>query len=225
MREPIFTIGHGSHDRETFLALLRIHGITLVVDVRSSPYSRYCPHFCQAPLRQALQAAGIGYLFLGEHLGGQPTAAEFYDQEGHVLYDRLAASAAFGEGLAAVRQHGATTRVALLCGEEDPRHCHRRLLIARVLGESGCQVWHIRGDGRLQSEAELAAGALAPGQQPALPGAAALAVGVREGKKFLRPALGTLHRIFWPPAPGEPSGTDPDALRAGPRCAGHLRGE
>jgi len=159
MGEPIFTIGHGNHDWETFLALLRTHGITLVVDVRSSPCSRYCPHFCQAPLRRALQAAGIGYLFLGRELGGQPAAAEFYDQEGHVLYDRLAASAAFGEGLAAVRRHGATARVALLCGEEDPSHCHRRLLIGRVLGESGCQVWHIRGDGRLQGEAELAAGA------------------------------------------------------------------
>ncbi|MGQ9920934.1 MAG: DUF488 domain-containing protein [Desulfobacca sp.] len=124
----IFTIGHGNHDWETFLALLRTHGITLVVDVRSSPYSRYTPHFSKAPLKQALAAAGIGYLFLGRELGGQSAAAEFYDQDGHVLYDRLVASAAFREGLAAVRQHGATARVALLCGEEDPSHCHRRLV-------------------------------------------------------------------------------------------------
>ena len=47
--------------------------------------------------------------------------------------------------------------VALLCSEEDPGACHRRLLIGRVLGERGVSVEHIRGDGRLQSEPEVAA--------------------------------------------------------------------
>lgn len=131
----IFTIGHANHDWEGFLALLRTHDITLAVDVRSRPYSRYRPHFRQARLRQVLRAAGIGYLFLGRELGGQPAAAEFYDQDGHVLYDRLATSAAFREGLAAVGQHGATARVVLLCGEEDPSHCHRRL-VAEYLQEA-----------------------------------------------------------------------------------------
>jgi uncharacterized protein (DUF488 family) len=48
-------------------------------------------------------------------------------------------------------------RVALLCGEEDPAHCHRRLLVGRVMAERGHEVFHIRADGRLQSEAELTA--------------------------------------------------------------------
>lgn len=155
----IFTIGHGNHDWETFLALLRTHGITLVVDVRSSPYSRYRPHFRQARLSQALRTAGIGYLFLGKELGGQPAAAEFYDPEGHVLYNRLAATASFRAGLAAVAQTSAVERVTLLCAEEDPSHCHRRLLIARVLASTGVEVWHLRGDGRVQGEAELSAAA------------------------------------------------------------------
>ncbi len=37
MRGQLFTIGHSNHDGETFLGLLRAQGITLVVDVRSSP--------------------------------------------------------------------------------------------------------------------------------------------------------------------------------------------
>jgi len=158
-RQGIFTIGHSNHDWGTFLGLLRDRGITLVVDVRSSPVSRYTPHFSKVPLNQALAAAGIGYLFLGRELGGQPAAPEFYDQDGHVLYDRLAASAAFREGLAAVRQRLAAARVVLLCGEEDPSHCHRRLLIGRVLRATGCEVWHIRGDGRVQGDAELSTAA------------------------------------------------------------------
>ncbi len=157
MSGQLFTIGHSNHDWETFLGLLRAWGITLVVDVRSSPCSRYTPHFNQAPLSRALAAAGIGYRFLGGQLGGHPAAAEFYDPDGRVCYDRLAASAAFQEGLAELQQISATARVALLCGEEDPRHCHRHLLLGRVLAQAGVEVRHIRGDGRVQDEAELAA--------------------------------------------------------------------
>jgi uncharacterized protein (DUF488 family) len=45
----------------------------------------------------------------------------------------------------------------MLCAEENPAACHRRLLIGRVLLNHGIQVDHIRGDGRIQTEAEVAA--------------------------------------------------------------------
>jgi uncharacterized protein (DUF488 family) len=45
--------------------------------------------------------------------------------------------------------------VAVLCAEEDPADCHRRLLVTRVLAEREVVVQHIRGDGRLQTEDEL----------------------------------------------------------------------
>ena len=48
-------------------------------------------------------------------------------------------------------------RVALMCSEEDPAHCHRRLLIGRVLTERSAQIQHIRGNGELQPEAQVAA--------------------------------------------------------------------
>jgi uncharacterized protein (DUF488 family) len=45
-------------------------------------------------------------------------------------------------------------RIALLCSEEDPTKCHRRLLVGRALGKRGIVVWHIRGDGSVQTEGE-----------------------------------------------------------------------
>ena len=48
-------------------------------------------------------------------------------------------------------------RVALVCGEEDPAHCHRRLLIGRVLTERGHTMLHIRGDGRIETDETVAA--------------------------------------------------------------------
>jgi uncharacterized protein (DUF488 family) len=151
----IFTIGHSNHSWEAFLGLLRENAITMVVDVRSSPYSRYTPHFNKGPLSQALPPEGIGYLFLGDRLGGHPEAAEFYDLDGRVLYDRLADSTDFREGIDRLLRSISSCRMALLCGEEDPAHCHRRLLIARILGLSGIDVWHIRGAGQVQNEEEL----------------------------------------------------------------------
>lgn len=50
----------------------------------------------------------------------------------------------------------------MLCSEEDPIHCHRRLLIARVLTNNGVVVQHIRGSGRLQPESELSSNEVPP---------------------------------------------------------------
>ena len=68
----IYTIGHSNHESEAFLALLQEHDITLLVDVRSSPYSRYVPQANRETLAHALEAAGIGYRWVGDRLGGKP---------------------------------------------------------------------------------------------------------------------------------------------------------
>jgi uncharacterized protein (DUF488 family) len=140
-----------------FLGLLRQHGIEAVADVRTVPRSRYVPHFNAGQLREALARCAIGYLPFGQELGGRPAGDEFYDQEGHVLYGRLAASPLFQTGLDRVLAGAQTSRVALLCSEEDPSRCHRHLVIGRVLRDRGVAVSHIRRDGRIETEADLAA--------------------------------------------------------------------
>ena len=42
-------------------------------------------------------------------------------------------------------------RIALLCAEKDPLDCHRALLVARRLFESGVPVSHIHADGALEA--------------------------------------------------------------------------
>jgi uncharacterized protein (DUF488 family) len=149
------TIGHSNHPIEILIGLLKDHQVEIVVDTRSQPYSKYSPQFDQAALKTALGAHDIRYLHMGKELGGRPTGAEFYDSEGHVLYDRVAGSPVFQKGLARLEKGLGEFRLALLCSEENPAGCHRRLLIGRVLGDHGVAIEHIRGDGRLQSEADL----------------------------------------------------------------------
>ena len=151
----IYSIGHSNHDTETFLTLLRANGIEVLVDVRSQPYTKYAAHFSQGPLKDAVVGAGIKYLFLGKELGGRPIDDAFYDAEGRVYYDRVAVSPSFLEGIVRLENGISRFRVAMLCAEEDPTACHRRLLVGRVLEERGVTVVHIRGDGRVQLEQTL----------------------------------------------------------------------
>jgi uncharacterized protein (DUF488 family) len=74
-----FTIGHSNHDIEAWLALVHRHKIQVVVDTRSSPYSKYVPQFDKELVQRSLEQAGVRYLFLGDDLGGRPANPAYYD--------------------------------------------------------------------------------------------------------------------------------------------------
>ncbi|HEY6752105.1 MAG TPA: DUF488 domain-containing protein [Rubrobacteraceae bacterium] len=152
----VFTIGHSNHSAKKFVGLLEGHRVEVLVDTRSRPYSRHAPHFNIEDLKATLSAYGIGYLFLGLELGGRPAGEEFYDTQGRVDYMRVERSRAFLDGIYKLEREILNRRVALLCSEEDPAGCHRRLLVGRVLSERGVVVRHIRGDGDVQTEGEAA---------------------------------------------------------------------
>jgi len=156
-KRSVLTIGHSNHPIDHFVGLLRRHGVEVLVDARSYPYSKFAPQLDMPALKAAIQRSDMKYLFLGRELGGRPNGDEFYDSEGHVLYGRVAEAPFFREGLERLLRGVQTYRVALLCSEENPLHCHRRLLVGRVLGKHGVAVEHIRGDGNLQTEEALAA--------------------------------------------------------------------
>lgn len=165
-----FTIGHSNRSVEEWLVLVRQHEVEVVVDVRSSPYSKYVPQFDRELLQRSLEQAGFRYLYLGKQLGGRPSNLAYYDASGRVLYSRVRDDAEFKSGIARLETGMARFRVALMCGEEDPAHCHRRLLVGRVLSEHGHTMLHIRGDGRLESDEAVAAETAKPlvAVQPAL---------------------------------------------------------
>ncbi len=146
----VLTIGHSNHALEDFVGLLRQHRVNAVADVRSAPYSRYNPQFNREPLAASLKAAGIAYVYLGRELGGRPGNRRCYDDGGRVLYDRVAATVPFRRGLDRVVAGAAKHRIALMCAEKEPLHCHRTLLVAQELDKLGVGVAHIHADGRLE---------------------------------------------------------------------------
>ena len=154
MNPMLYTIGHSNHDIATFIGLLKQHGVSALCDVRSHPFSRFVPQFSRDALKAAIVNSGIAYVFLGKELGARSENPSCYRQ-GKVQYDRLAKEPQFAVGLQRVRQGIDRYCLALMCAEKDPIDCHRALLVARSLYESGLAVSHIRADGTLESQQEL----------------------------------------------------------------------
>ena len=150
----MYTIGHSTHSLDAFIALLQGAGVEAVADVRSTPFSRRLPHFSQGPLHRALSGKGIAYVPLGLELGGRGNPHSARDAHGRISYRSIAGSPEFREGLQRVESGSARMRVALLCTEHDPLHCHRGILVSRVLTARGTQVVHIRADGATEAHGD-----------------------------------------------------------------------
>jgi uncharacterized protein (DUF488 family) len=151
----IYTVGHSTQPVERLIDLLRQHAVDVLVDVRSQPYSRYSPQFNRENLDPVVTSAGLRYLFMGEELGGRQLGRIATLAERLEAYEQVAASPQFRRGVERVLSGAATYRIALLCAEEDPTECHRRVWVARALREAGADVSHIRGDGRLDPDDRL----------------------------------------------------------------------
>lgn len=146
----VHTIGHSTRTIETFLELLKAHGIELLVDVRRWPASRRYPHFHREALATSLGGLAIEYTWRGD-LGGfrkpaphsQNTAwktGAFRAYADFMLTPEFEQIMNEMEGLTAER------RIALMCAEAVPWRCHRQLLADAFLVRS-FSVRHIMDDG------------------------------------------------------------------------------
>jgi uncharacterized protein (DUF488 family) len=149
MTGTIYTIGHSNHRIDRLIELLKSASVTAVSDVRTQPYSRMNPQFNREPLKKALIAEDIRYVFLGKELGARPSDRSCY-RNGRVEYDQLAETALFKRGIGRLKEGALSFRVALLCAEKEPLDCHRTILIARRLVEQGIAVKHILADGGVE---------------------------------------------------------------------------
>ncbi|BAT57545.1 hypothetical protein GJW-30_1_00051 [Variibacter gotjawalensis] len=142
----LFGLGHSNASLSHFVSLLEAHAITVVVDVRSSPRSRFA-HFSGTALSRSLAKVSISYAWLGDKLGGRfsPT----------LTYADVERSDVFATGIAEVLSAARGSRVALMCSEHDACTCHRALLIGRHLKFAGTQMTHITRTGETETQQEL----------------------------------------------------------------------
>jgi uncharacterized protein (DUF488 family) len=152
-RCAVLTVGHSTRPIEAFIELLRSHGVTQLVDVRTVPRSRHNPQFGQEALQASLAAAGIGYAH-APGLGGFRRPAPDSPNAGWRNlsfrgYADYMQTPDFDAELRNLFELARTDRVALMCAEAVPWRCHRSL-IADALTVHGVTTCEIAGPKRLQ---------------------------------------------------------------------------
>ncbi len=137
----IYTIGHSTHGADAFLALLRMHRVTQLADVRTMPMSRRHPHFNRDSLEKFLAASGIHYRHLGG-LGGlrKPkrdstnTAWKHPSFRGYADYME---TDAFERAFRELMVWASAGPTAVMCAEAVWWRCHRQFARGCAFG-AGC---------------------------------------------------------------------------------------
>lgn len=154
MADTVYTIGHSTHTFPFLADLLRLHQITAICDVRSTPYSRLNPQFNREDFKDQLRGIGVAYVFLGKELGARSEDPDCY-VNGKVQYKQLAQTDAFKSGLERIKQGSASYRIALICAEKEPLECHRSILVGRAVEEQlNLPVSHIHANGKLEKHSD-----------------------------------------------------------------------
>ncbi len=153
--EQCYTIGYGNYPFDHFITFLQNIEIDLLIDVRSSPYSRFNPHFNRGTLEKSLNLNDIGYRYLGDKIGGRYSDPKLLFPDGTVDYRKVRATQQFQDGINEVLSiiSGGKMTV-LMCAEKEPEKCHRFALISRDLQARGIRIIHIRPE-RLQENEDL----------------------------------------------------------------------
>lgn len=133
----ILTIGHSTRLLEDFIALLKAHGVTRIVDVRTIPRSRHNPQFNRKSLPQSLENEGIGYTHLAE-LGGlrhtkEPSPNTGWRNTSFRGYADYMQTPEFTAAIVRLIDMSQHDRLAVMCAEAVPWRCHRSLIADALL--------------------------------------------------------------------------------------------
>jgi uncharacterized protein (DUF488 family) len=142
----LFTIGHSTRPLQTFVELLKAHGVKRLVDVRTVPRSRHNPQFNKESLPESLAAAGIKYIHM-PGLGGLRHARldsinTGWRNKSFRGYADYMQTPEFEENLEKLIRLARRGGMAIMCAEAVHWRCHRSL-IADALSAWGVQVEHI----------------------------------------------------------------------------------
>lgn len=154
----IYTVGHSRRSLEEFIHLLKDVGIDTVVDVRRWPVSRKNPQFSRVILEKALTEQGMGYVWMGDELGGyrrfgadvdDDGSARCFDSRGFTAYAQyMLRNPAAQRALRALEELAEKHTMVIMCAEKIPWACHRKL-ISDWLTSRGHEVIHMIDVGKL----------------------------------------------------------------------------
>ncbi len=152
-KSTLYSIGHGNKSMDVFIEELLAFGIEYLLDIRTKPYSKWNPQFNLTSLEREIKKRGLGYVFMGDSLGGLPNDRGCYDSSGKVVYDILKEKDFFKQGLDRLMTAGTKgVKLALMCSEARPEECHRSKLIGEELRRHGISLNHIISETKIKPQ-------------------------------------------------------------------------
>ena len=150
---PLYTVGHSNHSADRLFEIIAPYSVTVIIDVRSVPYSGRFPHFNRDRLAEAAELHDISYEWWGESLGGIKSSGATLDS----IRESYSFRNAIRKLIERFGNRNEEETACLLCAEADPRRCHRSMLIGPSFrsADGGIDLHHILPDGTLILQSEL----------------------------------------------------------------------
>lgn len=145
--KKIFTIGHSIYEIEDFIKLLQKNKINTIVDVRSTPYSKFASQYNREALKQYLKEHGICYIFMGDMLGARYEDKDLLFDDGKVDFKKVQQTKNFQDGIGRLEKGIIKGyNISLMCSEKEAFDCHRFGLVSEYLVKHSINVSHIYPD-------------------------------------------------------------------------------
>ncbi len=144
MVNTVYSIGYSGFSINDFIDTLHTNKISLVIDVRSTPYSQYFSDYNKDNLEKVLEKSGIYYRNYVLEFGARQEERKYYTHDGYLDFELFAKSPPFLSGFdKLVKSMKQDYTFALMCAEKDPFNCHRTILVARAFYNAGYKVIHL----------------------------------------------------------------------------------
>lgn len=145
--KTIYTVGHSAYEIDNFISLLKENEINTIVDVRSTPYSKFASQFNKEILKHHLKEYKICYIFMGDLLGARYKDKNLLFNDGKVNFKKVQETKSFQDGIDRLNKGMAKGyNISLMCSEKEAFDCHRFCLISEFLTKNGVDVNHIYPD-------------------------------------------------------------------------------
>ncbi len=155
--KEIYTIGHSVYEADDFVQLLKNNNINTIVDVRSTPYSKFASQYNKELLQQHLKQSGICYIFMGDMLGARYEDKSLLFENGSVNFKKVQETKIFQDGITRLDKGILKGyNISLMCSEKEAFDCHRFGLISEYISThlTDIEIKHIYPD-KILSQKDL----------------------------------------------------------------------
>jgi uncharacterized protein (DUF488 family) len=156
MIDTVYTIGYSGFLINDFISTIKSNNISLIIDVRSQPYSQYFSDYNKEGLQRRLESQGIYYRNYVKEFGARQDERQYYSKNGYLDFELYAKSPSFLKGIEKlINSMNKGYKFALMCAEKDPSKCHRAILVAKAFHDAGYNIIHLLPNNEIMTQEDL----------------------------------------------------------------------